>query len=154
MPIKSFIEKFNKFEPNAQQYDIVKSIYDYTLRVSKEKRIIEAVIYMDKLVPKKDLYKIERAIEKAYDLNHVKLLPKYPSELFSYDYIPQILIETETIGIVARGFFSKYTYELNENNLTVHIPFTQNGVMLLENAHTPRVIEKIINIKFEYCIWR
>ncbi len=148
MPIKSFLEKFNKFTPDPDQYKILNNISDYSLRVSKENRIIEAEIVMDKLVPKKDLYKIERAIEKAYELNHVKLLPKYPSELFSHNYIPQVLIETEGIGIVARGFFSNYTYELNDGELIIQLPFTYNGVMLLEDAHTPRVIEKIIASEF------
>ena len=148
MPTKSFLEKFNKFAPDANQYKILSNISDYTLRVSKENRIIEAVIFMDELVAKKDLYKIERDIEKAYELNHVKLLAKYPSELFSYDYIPQILIETEVIGIVARGFFSNYTYDLTDSELIIHLPFTQNGVMLLEDANTPRVIEKIISSEF------
>ena len=82
MPSKSFLEKFNKFVPESEQYEILNNISDYSLRVSKEKRIIEAVIVMDKLIAKEKLYRIERGIESAYELNHVKLLPKYPSELF------------------------------------------------------------------------
>ena len=148
MPSKSFLEKFNKFVPESEQYDILQGVSDYSLRVNKENRIIEAVISMDKLVPKEKLYRIERGIAKAYDLNYVKLLPKYPSELFSYDYVPQILKETESVGIVAKGFFSNYTYDLDDSMLTVYIPFTQNGVRLLEDANTPKVIEKIILSEF------
>ena len=55
MATKTFLEKFNKFVPEPDQYEILKSISDYTLRVSKEKRIIEAVINMEKLVPKDKL---------------------------------------------------------------------------------------------------
>ena len=148
MPIKSFLEKFDKFIPNQDQYEILKSVSDYTLRVNKEHRIIEACIYLDKLVSKDKLYRIEHDLAGAYELNRVKLLPKYPSELFSYDYIPQILTETEAIGVVARGFFGNYTYELSNDELLISIPFTKSGVMLLEDANTPIVIQNIIFSEF------
>ncbi len=148
MQNKSFLEKFNKFEPSQDQYLILNSIEDYSLKLSREERIIEARIQLPSLVNKSKLYEIERDIAAAYELRYVKLLPQYPSELLTYDYIPQILVETETVGIVAKGFFGDYTYTFNGEKLDIVIPFTQSGVLLLQNAETPRVIENIIFSEF------
>ena len=148
MQNKSFLEKFNKFEPSHEQYSILNAIEDYSLKLSREERIIEARIQLSTLVNKSKLYSIERDIAAAYELRYVKLLPQYPSELLTYDYIPQILVETENIGVVAKGFFGDYTYTFNGDRLDIVIPFTQGGVMLLQNAETPRVIENIIFSEF------
>ena len=145
---KSFLEKFYKFEPNNEQYEILKDIFDYTLKVNKEKRIIEARVKFANIIPKDKLYKIERDIKKAYELNYVKILPSYQESLFTYEYIPQILTETEAVGIVAKGFFSNYTYDLSDSVLNINIPFSQNGVMLLVNAETPQIIQNIIFSEF------
>ena len=74
MQSKSFLEKFYKFEPNNEQYELLKDIYDYELKVEKNLRIIEAKISFDKPVPKDKLYRMEKDIEKAYELNRVKIL--------------------------------------------------------------------------------
>ena len=50
MPAKSFLEKFDRFIPESEQYDILSGITEYSLRVDKEKRIIEAVISMNRLI--------------------------------------------------------------------------------------------------------
>ena len=148
MAAKSFLEKFEKYIPDPEQRDILNDISDYSLRINKEHRIIEAAVVLDEIIPKDKLYRIEKGIADAYELNHVKILPKYPADLFTYDYIPQILKETEAVGIVAKGFFSSYTYDLNDDELVVYIPFTYNGVLLLEDAQTPKVIENIIYSEF------
>ncbi len=148
MQNKTFLEKFNKFDPDNEQRTILESITDYSLKVSKEERIIEARIKLNEIVNKSRLYKIEKDIAAAYELRYVKILPEYPSHLLTYDYIPQILLETEAIGIVARGFFGDYTYTFNGDKLEITIPFSKSGVMLLENAQTPKVIENIIFSEF------
>ena len=148
MQSKSFLEKFYKFEPTNEQYELLNEIYDYEIKLNKELRIIEAKIAFSSPVPKDKLYKLEKDIEKAYELNKMKLLPQYPECFLTYEYIPQILIEAETIGIVAKGFFSHYTYEFDESSLEISIPFSKNGVMLLEDASTPKIIENIIFSEF------
>ena len=148
MQSKSFLDKFYKFEPNNEQYELLKNIFDYELKVEKSLRIIEARISFSQPVPKDKLYRIESDIASSYELNRMKILPSYPSEYLTYEYIPQILIEAETVGIVAKGFFSHYTYEFDGNTLTVSIIFSQSGVKLLENAETPRIIENIIYSEF------
>ncbi len=117
-------------------------------RVDKEKRFLEVSAHFPYLVPKNTLYAMEAQIREVYKLNSFKILPHYPASLFSNDYISEILKETECVGIVARGFFAQYTYDLDETELRIYLPFPKNGVGLLEDANTPAVIEKIIESEF------
>jgi hypothetical protein len=67
------------------------------------------------IVSKEELYHIESEIRKAYQLNMVKIMPHYPAALFDSSYIPELMKETEVVGIVARGFFEKYRFNLEDN---------------------------------------
>ena len=119
MQSKSFLEKFHKFEPSNEQFELLNGIYEYELKVEKALRIIEARVDFSAPIPKDKLYKLERNIAEAYDLNRVKILPHYPEEFLTYEYIPQILIEAETVGVVAKGFFSHYTYDFDLEHLSI-----------------------------------
>ena len=118
------------------------------VRIDKDKRILEVGVDFNEIVPKDILYSIEEQVAEAYQLSCFKILPHYPESLFSYEYIREIMRETEQIGYIAKGFFSEYTYELNENKLKIKIPFNSAGVNLLEDAMTPTVIENIIKSEF------
>ena len=100
------------------------------------------------LVAKDDLYRMEAEIAEAYQLNYVKFLPHYPPELFTADYIPELLKETERVGVVARGFFRTYRHFLEGNTLRIEIPFIREGVMLLTTAHTPDIMSRILKSEF------
>ena len=138
---KNLKELLSKYEPPKEYIGILTSGSDVVSRVDKEKRFLEVRAKFPKIIDKSILYDIEKQVLAAYGLNWFKILPSYDSSLFSYGYIPQILKETEVVGTVAKGFFSKYTYELDDTCLTVKIPFCENGINLLEDAKTPSVIE-------------
>ena len=150
MSKKNFLEIFAKYQPSNEYADILLSAENIRSRADKANRILEVRADFLHIVPKKTLYAIEAGIREAYNLNIVKILPHYPAELFDYDYIPEILLETEQIGIVARGFFSDYDYKLDKanNSIVIEIPFGMGGIGLLEDANTPRVIENIISSEF------
>ena len=149
MAEKTLKELFIKYIPSSDEYGRILSSGRVTkTRIDKEKRILEVYADLPYLVDKETLYAIEAEIAEAYQLTFLKIFPHYPSELFSEAYIPALLMETERIGIVAKGFFSSYTYRLDERELTVQIPFSEAGVGLLENAMTPRVIENILMSEF------
>ena len=147
MAEKTFLEKFNKYQPNdAEIIRVLSDISRYAVRVKKEERIIEADVYFNDIFSKNLLYRIENEIREAYDLKYMKIMPKYNSNLFDYRYFEQILIEAERVGIVARGFFSSCDYRIEGDKITVTIPFEKGGVALLKNAETPTIIENIIAI--------
>lgn len=145
---KHILEIFSKYEPSARAKAILASSGENRLRYDREQRIVEMEVAFPELVLKEDLYEIETAICAAYQMSYVKLLPKYPAALLSYYYIPQVLIETERTGVVARGFFSDYTYEFDGRRLTVDLHTLQSGVDLVNDFKTPQVIEGIIFSEF------
>ncbi len=145
---KTFLQIFEKYKADEQSARILDRAQNIKIQADKENRILQASADFPALIEKDKLYRIERDIAKAYSLNWVKIMPHYPSDLFSSDYVPELLKETENVGIVARGFFSKYRFNLENNTLTVEIPFDENGVRLLYDARTPSVMQGIILSEF------
>ena len=146
---KTLKELLNKYVPNAEEVYILDNGKVERSLVDKEKRCLEIYVAFPHIVPKEDLYALEENVKKAYTLQMCKIKPHYPSETFYNDYISQILLETEREGTVARGFFGRYNYSVEENVITVKIPFSEYGIDLLECAKTPTVIENIIKSEFD-----
>ncbi len=149
---KNFLQIFNKYTPSEEEARILLSAQNIKIQADKENRFIQASLDFESLVAKDTLYKIEKDIARAYELNWVKLLPHYPAHLFDADYVSELLKETECVGIVARGFFNKYRYIYEDKTLTVEIPFASDGVKLLCDARTPEVMQGIIMSEFGLAI--
>ena len=145
---KRLLEIFSRYEPGEAARRLLDSAQNTRLRASREERMIEIHADFAQPVEKALLYSIEAGIAEAYQLRSVRLLPHYPADTLTDDYLPQILTETERVGIVARGFFSRYAHTLTDNELTVSIPFSAGGVRLLYDARTPEVIAGIIRSEF------
>ena len=145
---KTLKELLSKYVPPEEYLEILTTAENVVSRVDKAKRYLEVRADFPKIVNKSVLYDIEKQVAAVYDLRYFKILPKYDASCFSYEYVPQILTEAETVGTVAKGFFSEYTYELFADKLTIKIPFSEDGINLLEDAKTPSVIENIILSEF------
>ncbi len=147
---KNLLEIFNRYTPNEQIAQILLSAdaEGIRLRADKPQRMIEVTAPFPKVVPKRTLYKIEEEIRAAYELNVVRILPRYSQALFSRAEIPDVLMETNRRGIVANGFFNRCTYELTSTALTIEIPFSESGVELIYDAKTPHLMEEIIKEEF------
>ena len=145
---KTFLQIFEKYKADEQSARILNQAQNIKMQADKENRILHVSADFPTLVKKDVLYRIEREITKAYELSWVKIMPHYPSELFDSEYVPELLKETENVGIVARGFFTKYRFNLENNTLTIEIPFDENGVRLLYDARTPNVMQGIILSEF------
>ena len=148
MAQKNFLEIFNAFKPSSDVEDAVLLATDIKVRVDKEKRFAEIKANFPKIIRKQLLYKAEHELERDYNLSCVRILPSYPTALLNERYIPEILTETERVGVVAKGFFAYYDFVFDGQNLTVKIPFVQGGITLLYDANTPSVIENIIFSEF------
>lgn len=149
---KNFLEIFARYQPPAHLAEVLAEGTNIVRRVDKANRYVEIGVYFQRIVDKKLIYEIEEGIKQAYTLNRVKLFPHYPSALFDSAYIPQVLTETEQIGIVARGFFTQYSYTLEDNQLTVEIPIPAGGIALMEDAKTPEIMAGIIRSEFNLTV--
>ena len=146
--MKTVLEILNRYAPDPAAYAILSAAQNPVVRADKANRALQMEMDFPRLVEKDELYRIEAEVAKAYELNYVKFLPHYPSELFTAEYVPELLKETERVGVVARGFFRTYRYFLEGSTLRVEIPFIREGVMLLTDAHTPDIMSRILRSEF------
>ena len=147
---RNFLEIFSRYEPKAEDAALLLSADADTiqLRADKPQRLIEASAAFPSVIPKATLYRIEEEIRRAYDLNMVRILPRYRAELFCAESIPELLTETNRRGIVANGFFNRCEYRFADGHLDVQIPFTDGGVTLIYDARTPQLMEEIVREEY------
>ena len=148
MAEKTLLQIFAKYEPSAQYAAWLSTATNIRMSADKVQRMIEVHADFPSLVPKRELYAVEREIEKAYQLRMARLLPHYPAELLTESYISELVAETERVGIVARGFFHSYRARLSERELVIEMPYVDEGILLMEAGKTPEVMEGILRSEF------
>lgn len=149
MSERSILSFFPRFSPDSHQREILDSASHVSLRADREKRMAEIRADFPALIDKKELYKIEDNIASDYQLSSMRILPHYPSDLFSLSYFPQILTETEKIGVVSRGFFDEHRVRQDESGIVIEIPFTEDGIGLLKKGRTDSIISGILKSEFD-----
>ena len=145
---KTFLQIFDKYQADESATAILAKAENIKIQADKANRYLQVSVDFPMIVEKDVLYRLEREIKKAYELNLVKIMPHYPAALFDSSYIPELLKETEMVGIVAKGFFNTYRFNLEDNTLNIEIPFCENGVRLLYDGRTPAVMQGIIFSEF------
>ena len=146
--MKTLPEILYKYTPDREAYDAMMLASDIRIVAEKEQRILQIHAAFPRVMPKALLYRMEEEIAAAYQLKYAKFMPHYSAELFSQSYIPELLAETERVGVVAKGFFSHYRATWTENHLLIEIPFVKEGVELLIKAQTPEIMSRIIYSEF------
>ena len=149
---KALLEFLSRYTPRIEHREILEGVTDYTVRADKESRLLEIRADFPVLVNKNILYAIENEIRAQYALSCVRILPHYPRELFSTQYIPEILAETERVGVVARGFFGEYRTHLSDDELVIDLPLSFGGMSFLDDAKTAGIISGIIRSEFDLSI--
>ena len=157
---KNLLDIFNRYHPSDEFAAVLRSAdaESIVLRADRPQRIIEVEASFPRVIPKKTLYQIEFEICQSYELNSVRILPRYPSDCFGIDRIPDLLMETNRQGIVANGFFNRCEYRLSDGALQIEIPFSDGGVGLVCDAKTPKLMEDLLareyGVKIEVRITR
>lgn len=152
---RGFAEIFSRYSPEtAEHASLFEDAYDVTIRADKEKRFVEVAASFSRLFSKKIIYDLEARIASAYDLSSVRILPRYPSELFSESYIPEVITEAKRIGVIVNGFFNDYKLTVGDSVIEIKLPFLHGGIELLDLAKTGDVISGIIRSEFslEYTV--
>ncbi|MBR2987295.1 MAG: PHP domain-containing protein [Clostridia bacterium] len=144
----TLLEKFNRYQPNDSHRAILERATDFSWRADSVNRLMEIDVHFPTPVKKTVLYAIESEICKAYQLNGVRILPKYPKECFSLAYMHEIVEEAFRIGTVTHGFLEQYALKENGDTIEIEIAFSTEGTALLHKAETDRVLENIIYSEF------
>ena len=145
---KTLLELLEKYKPNAAHRLYLEGATDIQKRVDTERRILEISAAFPTLIPKAELYAMESEIEEAYRISRMRILPRYPASLFDEQYIPELIAETERVGVVARGFFSFYDAHLEDDTVVVELPYTEQNMRLMQEGKTAEVMEGIIRSEF------
>ena len=145
---KTILEIFEKYTPSARERALLDTAANISLRADKALRMAEIRADFPALVDKKELYAIEGGIAAAYRLHSMRILPHYPAELFDKAYIPAVLLETERVGTVSKGFFGYADVRVGDGKIEIGIPFGMGGIGILDAAHTADVIAGIIRSEF------
>lgn len=150
----TFFTLFKRFTPTEEQREILEKATDIIREVNKEQRIVKATVSFPRTVPKSKLYAIEKSICEAYDLKSVFLLPRYPADCFTEEYFREVVTEAMRVGVVAKGFFDSYRYEIKDREILLHLPWGDGGISLLERGKISEILEKIIRSEFgtEYSV--
>ena len=143
-----FLDKFKKYTPTGEAQRLLSGLSDFTWRSDVERRMIEVDIHFTSIVKKDLLYAIESDIAKAYQLNSVRIFPKYPKELFTLSYMHEVIYEAYRVGIVSRGFFENYSLSEENGEIVVAIGFSSGALSLLCRAETDKLLERIIDSEF------
>ncbi|MBQ2766287.1 MAG: PHP domain-containing protein, partial [Clostridia bacterium] len=151
------MNKFDKIFSKYTQTDAERRFLDIASEVSsrfdRERRVVEVTASFSEIIPKDKLYALEDNIRGTYDLSVVRILPKYTREMWTPDYLPEVMLELNRIGAVSRGFFNEYDFSISENKISIKVSFNNGGIELLYCAKTNEIISNIIfgefGIRFE-----
>ncbi|MBE6657069.1 MAG: PolC-type DNA polymerase III [Ruminococcaceae bacterium] len=148
-PKRTLLDIFNKYKPGPEAMALLLSARDYRLRIDREQKLVEVRASFDAPISKRDLYRVEEEIRLAHDIGGVRILPTYPAQYLTADYVPQLIMELMREGAVSRGFFDAYRLrELNGQSLILEIPFSDGGIDLVVSAKTPEILSDIIVREF------
>ncbi len=149
MSQKTLIERlknYNRIPDDKVFFDNVRE-YKLLTDVDNRKLIIEAELtdIVDKVV----IIEIENKIKEDYSLNSVQIITRYPKELFSPEYIPQLMIECERRGkLVVKGFFYSLRFRCGQDSIDFYLPFSADGINYLDNDCVPKYISDVIEDEF------
>ena len=131
-------EIFKRMIPLGILKEFFDEASDITVRLDRERRMMEVHCHLPKLYRKKDIYELEAAIAQTYELAQIRIFTHYEENLFSDAYMPEIFAEAARVGVVINGFFNRYTlrWEEDPKKLFIEIPFTHGGISLLDLART------------------
>ena len=143
-------EIFKRMIPLGILKEFFDEASDITVRLDRERRMMEVHCHLPKLYRKKDIYELEAAIAQTYELAQIRIFTHYEENLFSDAYMPEIFAEAARVGVVINGFFNRYTlrWEEDPKKLFIEIPFTHGGISLLDLARTGEVIAGILHSEF------
>ena len=141
-------ERLNRYTPPSEYRDILADAEVLSVEADREARLLRVRVSLTYLVSKGDLYRIEEGVKEAYNLSFVQILPSYPPELFSLDYVPEILREAGRVCSVANGFFNHASVAEEDNTVEISIPFGGGGISLLTIAKTEEALANILMSEF------
>ena len=80
---KKLTELFCRYTPSESRREWMRNAESLSVRADRERRMLEVTAVLSSVIEKDELYSAEADICRAYELNSVRIFPKYPCEMFS-----------------------------------------------------------------------
>lgn len=142
----SLVDLFGNYLNNPELKERLMDSEVLDLSINKARSGLSCVVKFDVLMSRQDLFDCESILLQAMGLNSVQIFPKYPTELFSVSYFPQIAALLKRRVSVANGYFDGATAVLKDSKLIVDLK--NGGAQLLTEAKADFEIKKIIFDEF------
>ncbi len=115
--------------------------------LSREEKRMEIILKSDVIINKEYLIDVSNEIRNIYGLRSIKLLVKYPRELFTPQYYPQILFYIEKKYPHLFCFMDGCTFEHTGNNLKITLK--ENGLDILAYNNMDGIIQDLLKDEFD-----
>lgn len=116
--------------------------------VSEDKKRFAADVAFSRLYKKDQLYLLEENLRKFYNMDSIRISPKYSPELFEDAYFEEIFIEASCRKGMTRGMVPRYYVDHGDDTLVLNISQTESGMELIRNADSAGVISDVIYDEF------
>ena len=120
------------------------------VEICREKRSVRMELHPSVLLRKEELYQISRRLAKGMGLQELKLLPRYPKEMFSCDYVGDICFELRQRGFPANGIFTGCAKEFDGTTLTLSL--CRGGYQMIRETHCDEEFCRIVQEEFGFAL--
>ncbi len=146
---KGFFEIFTRYIPTEQQKSVLSSGKSISVRYKKTPPIrIEVEIDFPHHEDAELLQETEEELRNLYGAASFRIFPHYPPESFSLSFMPEIIAEAVRSGAITRGFFDDAEYRMDEHTITSELPYTENGISLVQNSNAADILARILKSRF------
>jgi DNA polymerase-3 subunit alpha (Gram-positive type) len=112
------------------------------MEMSREGREVTAQVAFAALVPVSALHAFEKEAEEKYELAKVRIEPRYPKEIFTLDYFPQLVEELRRRCSVVNGFLDSCEPVLSGGALEIKLGC--GGAQILLGAGCDGILSRLI----------
>lgn len=112
------------------------------MKMSREGREIEVTASFPKVVPFHTLMGYAAGAAKTYNLNRIRIFPRYDGSLFNTDTFAEVVKELKRTVATINGFFDGCAVEIGDEKLVITL--RHGGAQLLTESHCDTEIAKLI----------
>jgi len=116
------------------------------VRLDKPAGIMEIWVQFDAPVPRSILKQAGAKLAETLQMKCCRIYPRYAPELFSAEYLPELVCALREEGLPANGFFDGATAQMEGNKLTVTLP--RGGAAFLQECNCAEKMSRTILDEF------
>ena len=118
------------------------------LRIQADKtgRSLDIQVGLEALVARSALTYAEQQITEKLGVNRTGLHPRYPSALFTSEYLPELIPEIKRQGALVNGFFDDAHADYLDGTLRIYL--SHGGYDILKKIGCDRMLRQVIQEEF------